>query len=93
MKNIFGIYKKYWQRNQGQGAHTLSMRVGARPPPGRAPLSRRQALGPLALILSPKILINSKKCLLGFAGHSENFSFLHIRQHHGTSAKNSVSLG
>ena len=66
---------------------------GAREIGGRAPLSRGQALGPLALILSPKILINSEKSLRGFAGHSENFSFLHIKQHHGSSAENSVSLG
>ena len=60
---------------------------------GRAPLSRGQALGPLALILSLKILINSEKCLHGFPGHSENFSFLHIKQHHGSSAENIVSPG
>ena len=67
-----------------QGAHEIG---------GRAPLSRGQPVGPLALILSPKILINSEKCLCGFPGHSENFSFLHIKQHHGSSAENSVSPG
>ena len=67
-----------------QGAHEIG---------GRAPLSRGQPVGPLAFILSPKILINSEKCLRGFSGHSENFSFLHIKQHHGSSAENSVSLG
>ena len=56
-------------------------------------LSRGQAVGPLALILSPKILINSKKCLRGFPGHSENFSFLHIKQLHGSSTENSGSPG
>ena len=60
---------------------------------GCAPLSRGQAVGPLALILSPKILINSKKCLRGFPGHSENFSFLHIKQHHGSFAEDSISPG
>ena len=72
-----------------QGAHE----IGGRALQGGAPLSRGQALGPLALILSPKILINSEKSLHGFAGHSENFSFLHIKQHHGSSAENSVSPG
>ena len=72
-----------------QGAHE----IGGRALGGRAPLSRGQDVGPLALILSPKILINSKKCLRGFLGHSENFSFLHIKQHHGSSAENSVSPG
>ena len=71
-----------------QGAHE----IGVRPIGGR-PLSRGQALGPLALILLPKILINSKKCLHGFLGHSENFCFLHMKQHHGSSAENSVSPG
>ena len=60
---------------------------------GRAPLSRGQPVAPLALILSPKILIKSEKCLRGFTGHSENFSFLHIKQHHGSYAENSVSPG
>ena len=36
-ENIFGINKKYWQKNQGQGAHTLSTRVGARPLPRGPP--------------------------------------------------------
>ena len=37
MEIIFGIYKKYWKKDQDQGAHTLATRVGARLPPGRAP--------------------------------------------------------
>ena len=64
-----------------------------RPIGGGAPLSRGQPVGPLGLILSPKILINSKKCLRGFPGHSENFSFLQIKQHHGSSAENNISPG
>ena len=66
---------------------------GAHPTGGRAPLSHGQALGPLVYFFRPEILINSKKCLHGFSGHSENFSFLHIKQHHGSSAENSVSPG
>ena len=38
MEITFGKYKKYWQKNQGQGAHTLSTRVGARPPCLMGPL-------------------------------------------------------
>ena len=67
--------------------------IGGRTLEGGRPLSRGQDLGLLALILSPKILINSEKCLRGFPGHSEDFSFLHIKQHHGSSAENSVSPG
>ena len=84
------------------GIYGVGVEVGGGPggprdrrprPRGGAPLSRGQAVGPLALILLPKIPINSKKCLHGFPGHSENFSFLHIKQHHGSSAENSVSPG
>ena len=64
-----------------QGTHEAGGRaqgVGAPPP-------LWLGHGPLALILSPKILNNSEKCLRGFPGHFENFSFLHIKQHHGSS--------
>ena len=37
------------------------------------------------------IFIFSKSYLHGFSGHSENFCFLYIKQHHGSSAENSVS--
>ena len=73
-----------------QGAHEIG---GRAPRGGRRPLSCGQPVGPLTLILSPKILIKSEKCLRGFPGHSENFPFLHIKQHHGSSAENSVSPG
>ena len=60
---------------------------------GRAPLSRGQGVGPLVLILSPVFFIFSKKLLCRFSGHSENFYFLHIKEHHGSSAENSLSPG
>ena len=53
-----------------QGAHE----IGARPT-GGAPLSRGQALARPVYFFRPEILINSKKCLRGFSGHSENFLF------------------
>ena len=71
-----------------RGAHE----IGGRAPRG-CPLSRGQPVGSLALILSPKILINSEKCLRGFPGHSKNFSFLDIKEHHGSSTENSASPG
>ena len=37
--------------------------------------------------------INYLKIFRGVSGHSENFCFLHIKQHHGNSAENSVSPG
>ena len=75
---------------EGQGAHEIR---GHAQGEGARPLSRGQAPGPLVYFFRPEILINSKKCLRGFSGHYENFSFLHIKQHHGSSAENSVSPG
>ena len=66
-----------------QGAHEI----------GGALLSPGQGVGPLVYFFRPEILINSKKCLRELSGHSKNFSFLHIKQHHGSSAENSVSPG
>ena len=60
---------------------------------GGAPHPRGQGVAPLVLIVSPVFFIFSKKCLRGFSGHSENFCFLHIKQHHGSSTENSVSPG
>ena len=73
-----------------QGAHEIG---GAPTGRGRAPHPRGQGVGPLTWILLPVFLIFSKNMFRGVSGHSENFCFLHIKQHHGNSAKNSVSLG
>ena len=78
------------ESDKQQGAHDVGGRALQG---GGAPLSRGQALGPLVYFFRPEILINSKKCLRGLSGHSENFSFLHIKQHHDSSAENSVSPG
>ena len=53
-----------------QGGHEIGGR-----PVGGAPLSRGQGVGPLVYFFRPEILINSKKLLRGFSGHSENFYF------------------
>ena len=73
-----------------QGAHETGGRAQGG---GRAPHPRGQGVDPLVLILSPVFFIFSKTCLRGFSGHSENFCFLHIKQHHGSLAENSVSPG
>ena len=72
-----------------QGAHETGGRVQGEgtPPPSWT------GCGPLALIISPVFFIFSKTYLRGFSGHSENFCFLHNKQHHGSSAKNNVSPG
>ena len=46
MKVIFGINKNYWAKKVPEGAHTLSRRVGARPPLLGAPLSPGPPVGP-----------------------------------------------
>jgi len=66
---------------------------GGTPKGPARPHPRVQRVGPLVLILSLVFFIFSKKCLRGFSRHSENFCFLHIKQHTGSSAENSISLG
>ena len=69
-----------------QGAHE----IGGRALGGAPPISWT-GCGPPGINSFAKKSFNSKKCLRGFSGHSENFSFLHIKQHHGSFAENSVS--
>ena len=71
-----------------QGAHE----VGARPGGGRPPPSWT-GCGPLVFIFGEDFIIIYSKIFRGVSGHSENFCFLHIKQHNGNSAKNSVSPG
>ena len=73
-----------------QGAHEIG---GAPRGRGRAPLSRGQGVGPLVFIFGKDFFIIYSKICRGVSGHSENFCFLHIKQHHGNSAENSVSPG
>ena len=58
---LFGKYKKYWRKNQDQGAHTLSTRVGARPPPWVCPLSRGPPEAPLSSIPTLYIHVRGQK--------------------------------
>ena len=75
------------------GLYGVLVEVGGASGGWARPHPRGQGVGPLVLILSPVYFIFSKKCLRGFSGHFENFCFLHIKQHHGSSAENSVSPG
>ena len=62
MEIIFGNNKKYWQKNLGQGAHTLSTRVGGAPaPPGRAPLPRGPPGAPPTSTPTPYIRVRGEK--------------------------------
>ena len=71
-----------------QGAHEVG---GA--PRGGASHPRGQGVGPLVFIFGEDFFIVFSKVFRGVSGHSENFYFLHIKQHHGNSAENSVSPG
>ena len=63
-----------------QGAHEV----------GGAP---RRDGGPPGLHPWQVFFLFSEKLLHEVSGHSENFCFLHMKQHHGNSAENSVSPG
>ena len=54
-ENIFGIYKKYWRKNQRQGPHTLSTRVEG------APLSRGPPDAPPTSTPTPYIRVRGEK--------------------------------
>ena len=58
----------------------------------RTPLSWT-GCGPPGLHIWRGFFIIYSKIFRGVSGHSENFCFLHIKQHHGNSAENSVSPG
>ena len=60
---------------------------------GGAPPPSWTGCGPPGLHLWRGFFIIFSKMFRGVSGHSENFYFLHIKQHHGNSAENSVSPG
>ena len=71
-----------------QGAHEVGGRAqGGRPPP------LWTGCGPPGLHLLRGFFIIYPKIFCGVSGRSENIYFLHIKQHHGNSAENSVSPG
>ena len=52
-----------------------------------------EGCGPPGLHIWRGFIIIFSKTSRGVSGHSENICFLHIKQHHGNSAENSVSPG
>ena len=88
---VLGYVGIYGCRENVGGATEAPRGRGARPGGRARPHPCGQGVGPLVLILSPVFFIFSKKCLREFSGHSENFCFLHMKQHHSSSAENSVS--
>ena len=72
-----------------QGAHEVGGRAQGE---GRPPTLVVRVLAP-GLHLWRGFFIIYSKIFHGVSGHSENFCFLHIKQHHGNSAENSVRPG
>ena len=79
-----GQYMKLELASEGhQGAHEVG---------GRAPTLVDRVWPPWSSSFARTFIIFSK-VFRGVSGHSENFYFLHVKQHHGNSAENSVSPG
>ena len=72
-----------------QGAHE----VRGAPQGVGAPPTLVRRVWPPGLHLWRGFFIVFSKMFRGVSGHSENICFLHIKQHHGNSAKNNVSPG
>ena len=71
-----------------QGAHE----IGGRALGGAPPTLVRRVWAPWSSSLQGFFIVFSKM-FRGVSGHSENICFLHIKQHHGNSAKNNISPG
>ena len=70
-----------------QGAHEVGGRAQ-----GGAPHPHGQDVGPLVFIFGEDFLLFFLRRSVEFQV-IQNFYFLHIKQHHGSSAENSVSSG
>ena len=85
---IVSLRKQIYRVGVGVGGSTGGPRGrGARPPPSW------KGCGPPGLHIWRGFFLIFSKTSRGVSGHSENICFLHIKQHHGNSAENSVSPG
>ena len=82
-----------WSWSWGRWSVRGPTRQGARPRGAGAPPPSWIGCGPPDVDLWRGFFIIFCKVFRGVSGHSENFCFLHIKQHHGNSAENSVSPG
>ena len=88
-KQIYGVGVEVGGRPGGPRGRGRAQGEGAPPPPPPLWIG----CGPPGLDSLPVFFIISKNNLRGVLGHSENFCFLHNKQHHGSSAENNVSPG
>ena len=82
-----------WSWSWGRWSLRGATRQGGAPRGAGAPPPSWTGCGPPGLHLWRGFFIIFSKMFRGVSGHSENFCFLHIKQHHGNSAENSVSQG
>ena len=90
---FFSMIRNIWSWSLGRWSSRGPTRQGARPGGRAPPPTLVDKVWDPGLHLLPVFFIFSKSYLRGFSGHSENFCFLHNKQHHGSSAENSVRPG
>ena len=86
-KQTYGVGVEVGGRSVGPRGRGRARWEGVRPHP------HGQGVGPLVLILPPVFLYFPKSASVDFQDIPRNFCFLHTKQHHGSSAENSVSPG
>ena len=86
-KQLYRVGVEFGGASRGPRGRGRAQRGQARPPPSWT------GCGPPGLHLWRGFFIICSKIFRGVSGHSEKFCFLHIKQHHGNSAENSVSPG
>ena len=89
---IFSLRKQIYRVGVGVEGHPGGPRGRGRAL-GEAPPPSWPGCGPPGLHLWRGFFIIYCKISHGGSSHSENFCFLHIKQHHGSSAENNVSPG
>ena len=89
---VFSLRKQIYRVGVGVGGSIGGPQGRGARPRGRPPPSWK-GCGPPGLHLWRGFFIVFSKTSRGVSGHSENICFLHIKQHHGNSAENSVSPG
>ena len=89
---IFSLRKRIYRVGVGVGGHPGGPWGTGRALGGAPPTHVRRVWAP-GLHLWRGFFIVFSKMFREVSGHSENICFLHIKQHHGNSAENSVSPG